>query len=398
MGFKPTNLDEAFGNVAKGAGDAINAVSSAANEASKNVTKFAGNVADSAAEFAGNTAEKIAEGAGNAGKVITAGAGNIVENVAGAAGTVAKNTQNVAFAVSDKAGEAIKGVKANIEEAKAKSNDPNEYEQAVINYNEAYANLENEGISLYQLRLRSIDLLDMVTTLINSLTNTPKSFVEDIEEISYDKKNFKESESFAREELESAKKSAAGAGAGIVAGMAVASMAPTAAVWVATTFGTASTGTAISALSGAAATSARIAWLGGGALAAGGGGMAAGNALLAMAGPIGWGVAGATLLASIVLFVKKKHDIAEEKHKELMDVVRNTYEVKTMSAMINSRRMKTDSLRVELTETFMQDCRLYGSDFLCLSDDEKLSLGALVNNAKSLGRLLIEDINSECGE
>ena len=37
---------------------------------------------------------------------------------------------------------------------------------------------------------------------------------------------------------------------------------------VATTFGVASTGTAISALSGAAATNAALAWLGGGALAA----------------------------------------------------------------------------------------------------------------------------------
>ena len=47
---------------------------------------------------------------------------------------------------------------------------------------------------------------------------------------------------------------------------------------VATAFGVASTGTTISAASGAAATNAALAWLGGGALAAGGGGMAAGSA------------------------------------------------------------------------------------------------------------------------
>lgn len=44
--------------------------------------------------------------------------------------------------------------------------------------------------------------------------------------------------------------------------------------------GTASTGTAIGTLSGAAATNATLAWFGGGALAAGGGGMAAGTAIL----------------------------------------------------------------------------------------------------------------------
>lgn len=45
-------------------------------------------------------------------------------------------------------------------------------------------------------------------------------------------------------------------------------------------FATASTGTAISGLSGAAATSAVLAWLGGGSLAAGGGGVAAGTLVL----------------------------------------------------------------------------------------------------------------------
>jgi hypothetical protein len=45
-------------------------------------------------------------------------------------------------------------------------------------------------------------------------------------------------------------------------------------------FGTASTGTAIGTLSGAAMTNATLAWLGGGAVAAGGGGIAAGTAVL----------------------------------------------------------------------------------------------------------------------
>ncbi len=45
-------------------------------------------------------------------------------------------------------------------------------------------------------------------------------------------------------------------------------------------FGVASTGTAIGGLSGAAATNATLAWLGGGSLAAGGGGMALGSAVL----------------------------------------------------------------------------------------------------------------------
>lgn len=173
----------------------------------------------------------------------------------------AAGAQGAVAAVAGKAGKIADGVKQGVENARAK--EPDEYELAVIEYNQTYTDLESGGIELYQSRLRSIDLLNLVTDLVNSIANTPKSFVEDIEEVSHKKRSFKESESFAREELDSARKSAASVGAGVAAGMAVASIAPSAAMWVATTFGTASTGAVISTLSGAAATNAAMVWLGG---------------------------------------------------------------------------------------------------------------------------------------
>lgn len=340
------------------------------------------------AEALKEAAGKAANTARDAGGAIGEGLSNVAKRAANTANAAITGAQGAASVASSKAAEIANGMKKGIEEANEK--DPDELEFAVIEYNQTYTNLESEGISLYQSRLRSIDLLDLVTELVNSIANSPKSFSEDIEEMSHKKKGFRESESFAREELSSARKSAAGAGAGIAAGMAVASMAPSAAIWVATTFGTASTGTAISTLSGAAATNAAMAWLGGGALAAGGGGMATGSAFLAMAGPIGWGVAGATLLTSIALFTKKKHDIAKEKHKELVAVKQNTKTLRESLAAIGSLRAKTDSLRDCLSATFLASCRLQGSDYLALSDEEKLSLGSLVNNAKSLSHLLVE--------
>ena len=81
---------------------------------------------------------------------------------------------------------------------------------------------------------------------------------------------------------------------------------------IATTFGTASTGTAIASLSGAAATKAALAWLGGGAIVAGGGGMAAGNALLALAGPVGWAIGGVSLVSAGLFKSGKNKKIAEE--------------------------------------------------------------------------------------
>ena len=322
--------------------------------------------------------------------------GDVAGGAANAASVAVAGVQGVVAIVAGKAGEIADGVKQGVENARAK--EPDEYELAVIEYNQTYSDLESGGIELYQSRLRSIDLLDLVTGLVNSIANTPKSFVEDIEEVSHKKRSFKESESFAREELDSARKSAASAGAGVAAGMAVASIAPSAAMWVATTFGTASTGAAISTLSGAAATNAAMAWLGGGALAAGGGGMAGGSAFLAMAGPIGWGVAGATLLTSVALFVKKQHEIARGKHEELLSVKRNTEALRETSAAIGALRAKTDALREELSRSFMASCHLQGADYLSISDDEKLTLGSLVNNAKSLDSLIVERVSTRDDE
>lgn len=273
-----------------------------------------------------------------------------------------------------------------VERLTAKKPDP--YEEAVAEYNSAFTSMNDKGVSLLRQRERSTDLIELVELLINSIVNTPKSFATDFEEIDVQKARFLAAEEFARKDLEAARKSAAGATAGVAAGAAVASMAPTAALWVATTFGTASTGTAISALSGAAATNAALAWLGGGAVAAGGGGTAAGGALLALAGPIGWTVAGATLLASIALFTKSKFDNREAKHDALASVKQNTALIKSMDAQIDDLLRRTISLRELLMQSYTQALDCYGADFLALSAPQQSQLVALVNNTKACAALL----------
>ena len=81
---------------------------------------------------------------------------------------------------------------------------------------------------------------------------------------------------------------------------------------------TASTGTAISTLSGAAATNATLAWLGGGSLASGGGGMAAGATVLSgitMGATTGVGLIAAGLIAST--YYSKKLTEAKEYQKQV---------------------------------------------------------------------------------
>lgn len=265
---------------------------------------------------------------------------------------------------------------------------PDPYEEAVAEYNGAFTSMNDKGLSLLRQRERSTDLIEHIELLVNSVVNTPKSFEADIDEIDFDKAQFLAAEEFARRDLEAARKSAASATAGFTAGAAVASMAPTAALWVATTFGTSSTGTAISALSGAAATNAALAWLGGGAVAAGGGGTAAGGALLVLAGPIGWTVAGATLLASIGLFTKSKFENREAKEAALTSVKQNTALIKGMDAQIEDFLRRTASLRELLVQSYSEALTCFGADFLALSAPQQSQLVALVNNTKACAALL----------
>lgn len=286
----------------------------------------------------------------------------------------------------EQAGDLKDAIVDTAEKLTAKKPDP--YEEAIADYNGAFVAMNDKGLSLLRQRERSTDLVELVELLVNSVANTPKTVETDFDEISAHKAQFLDAEEFARKNLEAARRSAVGAGAVFTAAAAVASIAPTTAMWVATTFGTASTGTAISTLSGAAATKAALAWLGGGALAAGGGGTAAGNALLALAGPIGWTIAGATLLVSIALFAKRKLENREAKHEALTAVTRNTALLKGMDAKIEEILQRTASLRELLKKSYGEALELFGADFLALSSSQQSQLVALVNNTKACAALL----------
>ena len=264
--------------------------------------------------------------------------------------------------------------------------------RVVDEYNAAYTLMNDKGTTLYIQRERSLDLIKNVENLINSIANHPKEFDTTISEIVMMREEFTSTCEYAKQELEAAQKSAMSAGVGIAGGAAVAALAPSAAMWVATTFGTASTGTAISALSGAAAQSAALAWLGGGALTAGGGGMAAGNALLVLAGPVGWGIAGATLLSSVVLFANKKLKLDKQKKEEIEAVLKNIESIKEVDGKIKAILDKTTALRDAVNEQYGKCLNTFGKDFKSLQEEYQVQLGTLVNETKSLAALLSEGV------
>ena len=267
--------------------------------------------------------------------------------------------------------------------------------EAVDIYNASYGEMQDIGLRLHFTRERCGDILTFVETVVNSIANHPKSFATDIEEIKFNKKTFKDKVDYSMQELKKAKESAIDSGAGIAAGAAVAGIAPSAAMWVATTFGTASTGTAISTLSGAAATNAALAWLGGGTLASGAGGIAAGQAFLALAGPVGWGIAGASVLTSVVVFVNSKIKAKAEKMKEILEVNSNIEALKETSKKLSVIKQQHDELRDKLHNQLLNCLKYYNCDYLSIEEDGQLLLGAFVNNAKALSALMSKSIDEE---
>lgn len=255
-------------------------------------------------------------------------------------------------------------------------------------YNNQYELMSNEGLSLYHQRDKAIDLIEYIEILINSIANHPKTFDTDLKEVNEVKKDFTSANQYAEKELATAKKQAIEAGVGISAGAGVVAITPTAAMWVATTFGTASTGTAISTLSGAAATNAALAWLGGGALTSGGLGMAGGQALLALAGPVGWGIAGASVLASVILFANNKLKSNKEKEKEISNIKKNTESLRELTFTLKDLKDRTMVLKNQLSNEYSNCLFFYNCDYSKLNNNEKKKLGALVNNTKSLAGLI----------
>ena len=103
---------------------------------------------------------------------------------------------------------------------------------AVDQYNDAYTIMNDNGTTLYTERMRAVDMIVNIENLINSIANRPKAFDAKIAEIKTHRETFTEACEFAKMELEAAKKSALGASAGVAAGAAIVSVAPTVAMWV----------------------------------------------------------------------------------------------------------------------------------------------------------------------
>ena len=254
--------------------------------------------------------------------------------------------------------------------------------------------------NLYELRLKSVQLIKSVEFYINSIDNVPKELEIIKESINSNYKSFEnEIKSFELEnkKFKSNDKSAIGAGvlagSGVALGAGLATFGPGLAMAIATTFGTASTGVAISTLSGAAVTTSALAWLGGGTIAAGGGGMAAGTALLGAFGPIGWAIGGAALAGSGLWANSKNKKVAKEAEENTLKIKEETRKLSSIEHNVNSLKIEILEIEERIKSVFYKmngyDIKDY-KEFNYVQLDEFKSL---LNDTFSLSRSLGKKIN-----
>lgn len=272
--------------------------------------------------------------------------------------------------------------------SKVKKEALEELKRVSRNYAKLGEKVQQNSIKLLDIRKQASNVIIEVEAYINAIANTPKEFESTFDKVKIHLKKFKAILDIEYDEKKANQISGSIAGAGIAMGAGVAAFGPTAAMAIATTFGTASTGTAISALSGAAATNAALAWLGGGALVAGGGGMAAGNALLAMAGPIGWAIGGTALIGGALYANKKNKEIAIKAQKETVKIQKHIAVLNAANIEITELQKLTNDHQSKLNEQLSYLKNNAPKDYNKFTLEQKYEIGSLVNNTLSLSKLI----------
>ena len=189
---------------------------------------------------------------------------------------------------------------------------------------------------------------------------------------------------------------------GVAGGAAAGALAAIGAYGGAMTLGTcATTGTAIATLSGAAATNATLAFLGGGALSIGGLGVFGGTMVLG-------GLVAGPALAVMGFVVGAKADANKDAaYSNLAKARKYEEEVKTVQILCKSIRMranmferiliKLDAIFEPFTESLAQIIQTSGTDFSKYSKDEKAVVAANLSLAKAIKAVLDTPILTEDG-
>lgn len=219
---------------------------------------------------------------------------------------------------------------------------------------------------------------------LNHVELSESKGLNELQKMVLDQKNFAE-----LKELQSMATSMAG---GVVSGAMAGAITAFGAYGAAGAFATASTGTAIASLSGAAATNATLAFFGGGSLAAGGLGMAGGTAVLGglVAGPA-LAILGVVVGAKATANLDRAYtNLSKAKEfKEEMDVASALcIGIRKRSAMFKRFLLTLNSVFEPLIYEMTQIIENRGTDYRVYSDNEKKVIAEAMAMAGAIKAIL----------
>lgn len=295
-----------------------------------------------------------------------------------------------------------KGIKAGIDQSDANSTNESAEYIAKKAADEANVCRKNSGDAINALG----------QTKLSVLNGSVKSFIDVIEKIN---ENFGLDASVGLDELKKFKLNkqslnelkemqtvAASIVGGAAGGAAVGAVTAFGACSAAAAFGAASTGTAIATLSGAAATNATLAFLGGGSLAAGGLGVAGGAAILG-------GLAAGPALAVMGFIVGAKAseskdnayaNLAKSKEfREQMKVVKaQCRAIRMRAAMFERLLLKLNAIFEPLVYSLEDIVRTSGTDYSEYSSEDKAVVAAASSVVFAIKKILDTPLLTEDGK
>ncbi len=252
-----------------------------------------------------------------------------------------------------------------------------------------------ESLGEIKLNILQHNVMEFLDTFeqIKNIDFTDSVGLEELRNLHIDKETFAELKELGNFAINVA----GGAAAGVVGGTLTAFGAYSAA----TTFASASTGTAIATLHGAAATNATLAFFGGGSLASGGLGMAGGMAVLGglVAGP-------ALMVMGLITEAKSQEKLnkALENKAEADEVIEALTAASTQCSVIRRRTNAIYNLLVRLDSRFlpgiwkMEDIvKTEGFDYRSYSKESKKAIGSVASTACSIKAVLDTPILNEDG-
>lgn len=251
-----------------------------------------------------------------------------------------------------------------------------------IEYRKCYREALSSAEALLDIRHEAVQILHECEAYLQKVTDHPYKYDlksrkvnKDFQEFEKKLKNYKEHKSKA----------------GFLLGTGVTVLGPNVMLAAATTFGMASTGTAISSLGSAAAVNAAFAWLGVGALTAGGAGILGGQVLLALAGPAGIAVAASCSAAAGLLTAANKGK-AQRTEADTAALKSEITRLRGVKKRVEALQAETVSLNRLVKKELDELKALKKQEYSSFSGTEAKKLATMMNNGQSLKEKIVEII------